>query len=120
MCQPAREQQARLLVEDARAYPDDYPQVLTGDMNCDASGRAISEFTGGGWIDTYEMVNGAEDPGHTFHEFEGPSHKPDMGRIDWIFVRGAVSARRAEIVRDSRDGRFPSDHYFVSADVSLA
>jgi endonuclease/exonuclease/phosphatase family metal-dependent hydrolase len=42
-----------------------------------------------------------------------------MGKIDWIFARGATRVVGAAIIRDSRDGRFPSDHYFVSADVEL-
>jgi hypothetical protein len=42
-----------------------------------------------------------------------------MGKIDWIFARGATRVVGAEIIRDSRDDRFPSDHYFVSADFQL-
>ena len=37
--------------------------------------------------------------------------------MDWVFVRGAVTVKDAEVIDDSRDGRFPSDHYFVSAKI---
>ena len=66
MSQTAREQQARLIVEDATAYPDDYPQLLTGDMNCDGANAAIERFRQGGWQDTHAALHGDENP-DTFH-----------------------------------------------------
>jgi len=117
--QPARENQARLIAEDTRAFPDECPQLLTGDMNCDAANKAVHTLIEGGWRDTYEAVHGTADPGHTFHEFQGPAHASEIGKMDWIFVRGSARILGAEIVTDSRDGRFPSDHYFVTADLEL-
>jgi endonuclease/exonuclease/phosphatase family metal-dependent hydrolase len=117
--QPARENQARLIAEDADAFPDEYPQLLAGDMNCDGSNQAIRTLIEAGWRDTYEAVHGMADPGHTFHEFRGAAHVAEIGRIDWIFVRGSARAIEAELVTDSRAGRFPSDHYFVTADLAL-
>jgi len=118
--QLARENQARLIVEDAAAYPDSYPQLLTGDMNCDRTNPAIAVFRAGGWADTYAAIHGTEDPGHTFHAFQGPSHVSDIGKMDWVFRRGDVSVTAAEVIADAQDGRFPSDHYFVGATVTIA
>jgi endonuclease/exonuclease/phosphatase family metal-dependent hydrolase len=115
--QIAREHQARLIVEDSTAYPEDYPQILTGDMNCDFKNRAIDIFKAGGWIDTYGCVHGIEEPGHTYHEFLGPKYDSAIGKIDWIFMRGGMDAIGARVITDSINGRFPSDHYFVSATV---
>jgi len=115
--QMAREHQARLIVEDSSAYPADYPQILTGDMNCDFQNTAIDTFKAGDWIDTYGCVHGTEDPGHTYHRFLGPEYDSDVGKMDWIFMRGRIKAVDAEIITDSIDGRFPSDHYFVGATV---
>ena len=39
--------------------------------------------------------------------------------MDWIFVRGEMKAIDAEVITDSMDGRFPSDHYFVGATISV-
>jgi len=117
--QVARENQARLLNEDAAAYPADYPQILTGDMNATGDNPAVASLLTGGWCDTYRAANGDESPGVTFHEFLGERCAVDYGKIDWIVTRGGMRATAAEIVRDSRDGRFPSDHYFVSADVEF-
>jgi len=117
--QPARENQARLITEDASAYPDEYPQILTGDMNCDTRNRAIGRFKQEGWIDTYGQVHHTENPGHTFHSFLGPDYQSETGKMDWIFTRGKVDVTGADIIMDSTDGRFPSDHYFVSATLDL-
>ena len=51
--QQARENQARIVNEDAAAYPAPYPQFLSGDMNCAAGNPAIDTFLQGGWQDTY-------------------------------------------------------------------
>jgi endonuclease/exonuclease/phosphatase family metal-dependent hydrolase len=122
--QTARENQARLIVEDSNGYPADYAQVLTGDMNCAAGNPAIALFEAGMWRDTYTVVHGVADPGFTNHGFLGPDFRPDAGRpelgkIDWIFVKGNLRVADASIIKDARDGRFPSDHYFVSAEVHL-
>lgn len=117
--QTARENQALLLVDDAMAYADDYPQILCGDLNCDARNKTVEHLNNGGWVDTYQAVHGPKDPGFTFHQFEGPAHKTNIGKMDWVFSRGAIICSAAEIIDDSKDGRFPSDHYFVSATVEL-
>ncbi len=113
--QPARENGARLICEDALAYPAGYPQILTGDMNCDAANPAIDIFLNAGWKDSYASVHETPDPGFTYHGFQGPAYRSDIGKMDWIFFRGGIRVLSAEIVRDSRNGRYPSDHYFVMA-----
>jgi len=113
--QPAREEQARVIVEDSAAYADDYVQILCGDMNCDSSNAAIQGLKDGGWIDSYGALHGTEDPGPTYHAFMGPEHNDGIGKMDWVFIRGNIRATEAEIITESRDGHYPSDHYFVSA-----
>ena len=115
----ARENQARLIGEDAAAYPEAYPQLLTGDMNCDVKNAAIATFLDAGWRDTYAAIHGPADPGHTYHAFQGPDYKGDIGKMDWVFCRGAVEVKAAFIVDESCAGRFPSDHYFVVADCEI-
>jgi endonuclease/exonuclease/phosphatase family metal-dependent hydrolase len=117
--QTAREQQARLINEDASGYPIDYPQFLCGDMNATIDNPAIAAFLAGGWVDTYGTLPDAPDPGNTFHNFRGPAYDQPVGKIDWIFCRGRVRPVGAEIVRDACEGRYPSDHYFIAADVEF-
>ena len=113
--QGARENQARLLNEDATAYPREFQQVLTGDMNADRFNPTIASFLDSGWADTYSAVHGVTEPGPTFHGFRGSEGPPSPGKIDFVFSRGAIRASGAGIVKDPEAGRFPSDHYFVWA-----
>lgn len=117
--QPARVNGARLICEDAAAYDDNYPQFLTGDMNCDVQNEAIQTFLSAGWRDTYAALHGPEDPGHTYHAFKGPAYEGDIGKMDWVFNRGSAQVDDAQIIDVHRDGRYPSDHYFITAEVSL-
>ena len=123
--QRARENSARLIVEASTPLPADLPQLLTGDLNAHAANSAIKTLAAGGWTDTYASIHGAKDPGFTAHAFLGKQRaekrgngKPG-GKIDWIWCRGPVNPLAAEIIRDSRNGRYPSDHYFVSAVVAI-
>jgi endonuclease/exonuclease/phosphatase family metal-dependent hydrolase len=120
LSQEARDNQARLLAEDAAAYPPAYPQILAGDMNCDADNTAIGGLQAAGWSDTYSSIHGTGNPGPTYHEFLGPRFHSSVGKMDWIFVRGNLRTLGAEVITESREGRFPSDHYFVSATLELA
>ncbi len=68
--QPARENQMRLMLEDAAAYASDYPQVLTGDLNCNASNPVIQSILAAGWVDTYSAIHGGIDPGEYLPRFQ--------------------------------------------------
>jgi endonuclease/exonuclease/phosphatase family metal-dependent hydrolase len=123
--QVAREKQGQLIVEASEALPKTVPQLFAADCNADAKNRAIIQLKAGGWRDTYTEAHGPGDPGFTFHAFLGPKF-PDgkakekvKGKIDWIFCRGPVKTLGAKIIRDGRQDRFPSDHYFVSAEVTI-
>lgn len=124
--QAARERQAMVIDEESAAYPESLPQILTGDMNCDIENKAIAEFFRAGWRDSWFEATGVREPGITFHEFEGPAFCRDMGeqgsgKIDWIFVRGPIQVTASAILdRPGKTGRYPSDHYFVSADLVLS
>jgi endonuclease/exonuclease/phosphatase family metal-dependent hydrolase len=123
--QVARENQAQRIVEACQAFPADFPQLFAADCNADASNPAIDVMKAGGWIDTYTEMHGPADPGFTYHAFVGPRYadgkaKDNMtGKIDFIFHRGSVKTLSADVICDSRDGRYPSDHYFLSAEVRL-
>ena len=57
--------------------------------------------------------------------FEGPEYagktqgNQENNRIDFILMRGKTNASGAQIIRDDEKGHFPSDHYFVSAEIGL-
>jgi endonuclease/exonuclease/phosphatase family metal-dependent hydrolase len=118
----ARERGAKLIVEAAQALPESLPQLLLGDFNSPATYPGIKAIKDAGWIDTYSAIHGDADPGFTAHHFIGPEHAKTAKhghKIDWIFCRPGTKTVAADIIRDQRDGRFPSDHYFISATVIL-
>lgn len=115
----AREHQARLLVDEMATLPGAYPQVLAGDLNCDAASSAVACIRRH-FADTWEAVHGAVDPGPTCRGFEGVPEAAghDGERIDWIFSRG-LRVTAARMVRDAPGGVAPSDHCFLTADLQL-
>jgi endonuclease/exonuclease/phosphatase family metal-dependent hydrolase len=120
--QVARERAASMIIEASRALPESLPQLLAGDFNSGATHPGIKAIKDAGWIDTYGAVHGPEDPGFTAHRFLGPAFAKEAKssrKIDWIFCRPGTKTLAADIIRDSRNGRFPSDHYFVSATLLL-
>jgi len=118
--QGAREKQLALILEECALYAPTFPQIFAGDFNVDVRNPIFVTLAERGWSDTYAKLHGASGDGFTAHAFEGGARKTDTGRIDFILTRGALRTTDAEIIRDRRDGRYPSDHYFVSARVTFA
>jgi endonuclease/exonuclease/phosphatase family metal-dependent hydrolase len=93
-------------------------QIITGDMNSDASSPALQFLFDNGWHDTYNTVHHTHNPGYTFHAFQGEQYSgATLGKIDWILTREHTHVLAAEIIRDRIESRFPSDHYFISATI---
>jgi endonuclease/exonuclease/phosphatase family metal-dependent hydrolase len=127
--QPSRERSTQLLREriDARAVGTD-PVVIAGDFNVGEDNPALATLTGGTgagrpsdeapFVDTYRVVRPDQQPsgtftGFTFGNIEGP-------KIDYVLVQPGTDVQRADILRDSRNERYPSDHFPVIARVRLA
>ncbi len=120
--QEARNKQGQLIVRESSQYTADFPQLLIGDFNVDASNPVYTIITDGGWTDTYRVIHGAAEPGPTFHNFLGKDYaktKPKNGKIDFIFTRGKIDTKAAGIVYDQPNGIYPSDHFFVNAEIRL-
>ncbi len=93
------------------------PAVVLGDFN-DAPGSPAHEvLTSGttGLIDTWTQKH--EDGGEasfTHHGFEGV---PGKARMDWILASRCFQVEDVRILRDREEGRYPSDHFPVLADL---
>lgn len=112
---------AKMVVEESSQYQKDFPQILAGDFNAKENSRVFDSVKAGGWVDSYMAVNGDSPPGFTVHVFEGPAYakgQPD-GKIDFIFCKGPIKSHASAIIRDNKNGLYPSDHYFLSADLEL-
>jgi endonuclease/exonuclease/phosphatase family metal-dependent hydrolase len=94
------------------------PVIITGDFNSFEDSPQYRILLGEGelepkLIDTFRKlhpVSQAEEA--TFHDFTG-SQKGR--RIDWILVSPDFTPVEATIDRFSKDGRYPSDHFPVTA-----
>ncbi len=122
--QVAREHSADMVVNDARAFPSDFPQIFTGDLNADEPNKALDILRAGGWLDTWATLYGPGQPGFTAHDFLGSNFVAKgklghTGKIDWIFCRGNVTPIWSKIIRDQQNGIYPSDHYFVVAELQI-
>lgn len=122
----ARRHGARLLLERIDGFEPGIPVLLTGDFNTGPGDAAAAvdgvhaRLTGeGGFVDSWTAA-GHDEPGFgSFHDYGGTAKAAGGARIDWILARGALGVRDAAIDTFARDGRYPSDHFPVSARVEL-
>lgn len=119
--QEAREKQIQMVMDEANQYPDGFRQILTGDFNASAANNVVKAIKSNGWTDTYTAIHGEEEPGATVHVFKGANDpkKDRRKKVDFIFTRGDIQTNSAKIIKDHKNGRYPSDHYFIDADVEL-
>ncbi len=116
--QPARlnsgELMARRLRELAR---DEEPAIVTGDFNAAPQNPAFVALLDGGRLrDTFRDIHPDETNISTFNGFGQSSHS---AKIDAVLVTEDWETQDAAIVRTQFEGRFPSDHFPVTATVAL-
>lgn len=101
------------------------PVILTGDFNCDCHSPAMRllkgetiAFNGKDYSspiklqDAYDSVHPNEDGNYTYHQFG----KVNRGnRIDFIWTTPDFTVESAQIIRNQKDGQYPSDHFPVQA-----
>lgn len=124
--QPSRERSTDLLRRriDARAFPRE-PVVVTGDFNVGESNPALralvapprSESASAPFVDTFRVLHPDERVVGTFTAFEFGQVNGD--KIDYILVQPGTEVLTADIIRTSRNKRYPSDHFPVVARVRL-
>ena len=112
----ARRQSAKLLTAEIRRIAERAPAILMGDFNDVAGSDFHTTLTVAGFEDALARSRSAPRGGgstwNAFREIE-PGR-----RIDFIFVRGAVAVLTHETIATRLpDGRFPSDHLPVVAEL---
>ena len=123
--QPSRERSTELLRQriDSRPFPAE-PVIITGDFNVGETNRAMSTLTGGRvtdvprpFLDTFRVLHPDESEAGTFNGFKFGNTRGE--KIDYVLVQQSVEVLKAEIIRTDKDGRYPSDHFPVTARVRL-
>jgi len=94
------------------------PLILAGDFNEPPDGPVYQELIGDGgpFFDPWRAFHPPGDEGTTQHQFNG---QPRGARIDWILVSPTFRVRRAAIVTDHQDNRYPSDHFPYEVEVDF-
>ncbi len=108
--QSSREKSTELLVRVMNERT--FPIILTGDFNCGDENPAIKTILSSGLVDTYRIVNEKQLNEGTFNSFKGET---EGEKIDFIFATKNFLVRQSKIMRTSYDGKFPSDHFPVTA-----
>ena len=122
--QPSRERSTDLLRQriQARSFADE-PVIVTGDFNVGEANPALATLTGGQdkntapFVDTFRVLHPNQREVGTFTGFKLGATTGE--KIDYVLVQPGTEVLHSEIVRTSRNGRYPSDHFPVVARVRL-
>jgi endonuclease/exonuclease/phosphatase family metal-dependent hydrolase len=114
--QPSRKRSAELLLERiaGRAAATD-PVIVTGDFNAGEGNpafRRLVEHDRAHLVDTFRAVHPDADHVGTFNGFTG---ERDGDKIDAVLASPEWTVLEASVVRVNEDGRYPSDHFPVTA-----
>lgn len=92
----------------------DLPTFLTGDFNLRPASPGYQVLT-----KHFTDVNAAtrNDLSSTFHGYH-PKEHPDS-HIDFCFVNEKVTPVDQKIIKDTFEGKYPSDHYGLEIDIEL-
>lgn len=116
----ARRRQMAVVLDECAQYAAGFPQLLAGDFNSTLADAPVQNALQAGWSELYLVMHGGRDSGYTYHAFLGENYPhPERGRIDFIFSRGSVRPVSADRVLDRPCGLYPSDHYFLQADLLI-
>ena len=114
--QPSREKSVGLLLERIKVRDPEAPAVVTGDFNAGEDNPAALAMRTS-FADTFRLLHADAAEVGTFNGFKLGQTGGD--KIDFVFVVPGTEVLAAEIVRSSRDGRYPSDHFPVTARIRL-
>jgi endonuclease/exonuclease/phosphatase family metal-dependent hydrolase len=96
------------------------PLIVTGDLNAGEDNPAIKYLKGEvgeppvKLVDTFRALHADATEAGTFNGFRGLATGP---KIDYVLVEPGTTVRTARILDDNDDGRYPSDHFPVVAEI---
>jgi endonuclease/exonuclease/phosphatase family metal-dependent hydrolase len=118
----ARINSALLLRARLPKLAGDSPLILSGDFNCTEESAPYKTILAPPsaeqpeqkqLFDSYRLVHpNRTETESSFHEFKGTTAGL---RIDWILHTAELKPTAAEIIQKNTEGRYPSDHYPVTA-----
>ncbi|MBC7187295.1 MAG: endonuclease/exonuclease/phosphatase family protein [Calditrichaeota bacterium] len=127
--QRSRERSVQLLAERISMHSPTAPVFVLGDLNAGPHNPVVAFLKGsaklatdeGGQVsnpfplvDTYRAIHADTSAIGTYHAFTGDR---SGAKIDYIFAAPGVNVKDAHIDHTSAHGRYPSDHFPVTARV---
>lgn len=109
----ARLESARLIARHAKDAPT---AIVMGDLNADEESEPLKAFLEAGYRSAYPTLHPTADLG-TFNGFRDAT---GGRRIDHVLLGPGLEPKAAEIIDHQVDGVWPSDHFPVTAVISLA
>ncbi len=123
MGEQAREESARLILQKINEIAGKEPVILSGDFNSTDTSKPYQLLTD--QQSTYGMTDAlyvSKSPHHgPLGSFSSSFTLPGVGdyRIDFMFIRNRITVLKHAILSDSWDGRLPSDHLPVLAELQF-
>ena len=119
MGKTARFESAKVIRRKVREVNPSGPVVIVGDFNAREDDEEYAELLraadddGPRYVDAFREIHPSRQADEaSFHAFKGGR---EGSRIDWIVHSEDLKAVEADMDRSSEDGRYPSDHYPVTA-----
>jgi endonuclease/exonuclease/phosphatase family metal-dependent hydrolase len=109
----ARIRSVELILKRIDELPKTERVILVGDFNTTPDNRAHALLTAS-LDDAWIVARERRGPDATFHAFSGRADR----RLDWILFRG-FEAKSIATVTMHQEGRYPSDHFPVIAELEL-
>ena len=125
LSQPSREKSVQLIIKTIANRPHKDPFIFMGDLNAAEDNPIISYLKGHlnnqgisstPLVDSFRMAHPNETNVGTGSKWNGHSTGP---KIDYILVTPETTTHEARIIRTHQNNRYPSDHYPVSARLTL-
>ena len=124
----SREKSSTLLWERMKRIAGDAPLFLMGDFNTYRHTSTYSFYTSQkdgpelreAWPEAAKQIG---DVSYTYHGWAGVHNDGEKNavraanHIDWIFYRPEMKVLTTEVITEDRNGRYPSDHYPIQAEV---
>ena len=119
----ARQESAQLLRERVTKVSYGSPAIVTGDLNFPESSvgyrHLVEDRSGLRKLVDARYVSETAHQGPTASTSNWVRLRPPESRIDYILINPEVRVRNHRIIDDQFDGRYPSDHLPVLAEVTL-
>lgn len=110
----ARRESALLIIERLRQFRD-LPLIVLGDLNARSDAAELQALFHAELVDCFDAMHPGAADTRTYHAFSGDAK--GLHRIDFVLCNRRWTVRGAGIERHARDGRYPSDHFPVWADL---